>query len=45
VKRGDSLASIAEKFNLSVHDLSRANNLRRKSKLRAGIRLVIPKNI
>jgi len=44
VKRGDSLASIAEKFNLSINDLSRANNLKRKSKLRAGIRLVIPKN-
>jgi len=45
VKKGDSLASIAEKFNLSVHELSRANNLKRKSKLRAGVRLVIPKEI
>lgn len=45
VKEGDSLASIAEKFNLSVHELSRANNLKRKSRLRAGVRLVIPKDI
>lgn len=43
VKKGDSLASIAERFNLSVKDISKANNMKRKSKLRAGVRLNIPR--
>ncbi len=43
VKRGDSLASIADRYNLSVIELSKANNIKRKSKLRAGVRLSIPR--
>lgn len=43
VKKGDSLASIADRYNLSVVDLSKANNIKRKSKLRAGVRLSIPR--
>ncbi len=43
VKKGDSLASIADKYNLSVIELSKHNNITRKSKLRAGVRLAIPK--
>lgn len=43
VKRGDTLASIANKFDLSVIELSKANGIKRKSKLRAGARLSIPR--
>lgn len=43
VKRGDSLASIADRYNMSVIELSKHNNITRKSKLRAGVRLAIPK--
>ena len=43
VKKGDSLASIADRYNLSVKDLSKHNNIAKKSKLRAGVRLSIPK--
>ncbi|WP_409477794.1 LysM peptidoglycan-binding domain-containing protein [Pseudobdellovibrio sp. HCB154] len=43
VKRGDSLASIADKFDVSVIELSKANGIKRKSKLRAGVRLNIPR--
>lgn len=43
VKRGDSLASIADRYNLSVIQLSKYNNIAKKSKLRAGVRLSIPK--
>lgn len=42
VKKGDSLFSIAQKFNLSISDLSKANKLQRKTVLRSGLRLVIP---
>ncbi|MFN3454367.1 MAG: LysM peptidoglycan-binding domain-containing protein [Pseudobdellovibrio sp.] len=43
VKKGDNLAKIAQKFSLSVTELSKANNLQRKTKLRAGTRLTIPR--
>lgn len=43
VKRGDSLASIADKFDVSVVELSKKNGLKRKTKLRAGVRLSIPR--
>lgn len=43
VKRGDSLASIANKFDISVIELSKKNGIKRKSKLRAGVRLSIPR--
>lgn len=43
VKRGDSLASIANRYNISVLELSKHNNIQKKSKLRAGVRLAIPK--
>jgi membrane-bound lytic murein transglycosylase D len=43
VKRGDSLASIANKFDISVMELSKKNGIKRKSKLRAGARLSIPR--
>lgn len=43
VKRGDTLASIADKFDMSVIELSKANGIKRKSKLRAGLRLNIPR--
>ncbi len=42
VKKGDSLFSIAQKFNLSISDLSKANKLKRKTVLRSGLRLVVP---
>ena len=43
VKKGDSLASIADRYNVSVLELSKHNNIQKKSKLRAGVRLSIPK--
>jgi membrane-bound lytic murein transglycosylase D len=42
VKKGDSLASIADRFKMSIGELSQANNIKRKSKLKAGVRLNIP---
>ena len=42
VKKGDSLFSIAQRFNLSIGDISKANKLQRKTVLRSGLRLVIP---
>ncbi len=44
VQPGDSLASIAEKYKVSVLDLKKTNKLSRKSKLRAGRRLVLPES-
>lgn len=43
VKKGDTLASIADRFDMSVIELSKANGIKRKSKLRAGLRLSIPR--
>lgn len=42
VQPGDSLASIAEKYNVSVVDLKKANRLNRKSKVKTGSKLIIP---
>ncbi len=44
VQPGDSLASIAEKYKVSVIDLKKTNKLSRKSKIRSGRRLALPKN-
>lgn len=43
VKKGDTLASIADKFDTSVVNLSKVNRIKRKTKLRAGLRLNIPR--
>lgn len=42
VQPGDSLASIAEKYNVTLVDLKKANRLSRKSKVKSGAKLVIP---
>jgi membrane-bound lytic murein transglycosylase D len=43
VKKGESLATIARKLKVSRVDLSEANNLSVKSKVRAGQALVVPR--
>lgn len=42
VRRGDTLTRIAKKHNVTLSKLLAVNELRRSSKLNAGIRLVIP---
>ena len=42
VKRGDNLSKIAERFNVGLSDLKRANNIGRSSIIRVGQRLNIP---
>ncbi len=42
VRSGESLSTIARKYGVSVQALRKANNLRRRSVLRAGNKLVIP---
>ena len=42
VQPGDSFYSIAKKYNVSIVELKKANNIRRGSKLRAGSRILIP---
>ncbi|MBC7741597.1 MAG: transglycosylase SLT domain-containing protein [Bdellovibrionaceae bacterium] len=44
VQPGDSLASIAVKYKVSISDLTKANNLSRKSKIKSGVKLVLPEN-
>jgi membrane-bound lytic murein transglycosylase D len=44
VQPGDSLASIAEKYKISVLDLKRSNKLSRKSKIKSGRRLALPES-
>jgi membrane-bound lytic murein transglycosylase D len=44
VKKGDSLASIASKYKISIQDLVKANNLDRKTKIKAGAKLILPEN-
>jgi len=44
VRPGDSLASIAEKYKVSVIDLKKTNKLSRKSKIKSGRRLALPEN-
>ena len=43
VQRGDTLKKIAARFDMTVKELARANNLRVGAKLRVGQRLCIPK--
>ena len=43
VKRGDSLSRIARRLRVSTADLAEANNISRRSKLRIGQELVIPR--
>lgn len=42
VKQGDSLWSISRRYNLTVDDLCKANNIKEKSILRINQKLVIP---
>ena len=44
VQPGDSLASIATKYKVSVNDLKKVNSLNRKSKIKTGVKLVLPEN-
>lgn len=44
VQPGDSLASIAQRYKVSVADLKKVNNLSRKSKIKTGTRLSLPDN-
>ncbi|MBC7752894.1 MAG: LysM peptidoglycan-binding domain-containing protein [Moraxellaceae bacterium] len=44
VRKGDSLASIASKYKVSIQDLVKVNNLGRKTKIKAGARLTLPQN-
>ncbi|WP_413293103.1 LysM peptidoglycan-binding domain-containing protein [Bdellovibrio sp. HCB185ZH] len=42
VQSGDSLFSIAQRYSTSVAELQKANNIKRKSKLKLGMKLKIP---
>lgn len=42
VRRGDNLSRIAEKFNVGLSELKRANNIRRSNFIKVGQRLSIP---
>lgn len=42
VKRGESLATIAQKYNTTVAELLKLNNLNRKSVLRTGVKIKLP---
>ncbi len=42
VRRGDTAGAIARRYNLSLKELKRANNLDRKGRIRIGQRLKIP---
>lgn len=44
VQPGDSLASIASKYQITVNDLKKANRLSRKSKVKSGKKLILPEN-
>lgn len=44
VQPGDTLASIAEKYQTTINELKKLNSLSRKSKLKSGIKLVVPQN-
>ncbi len=44
VQKGDSLASIASKYKVTVQDIVKANNLGRKTKIRAGAKIKLPQN-
>lgn len=42
VRQGETLASIAARYGVSVNELARANGIRNPRNLRAGARLVVP---
>lgn len=42
VKKGDTLEKIAKKYNISVEDLKKANNITDEKKLREGMKLKVP---
>lgn len=42
VKKGENLSKIAKRYEVSVSSLKRANNLKARSKLKLGTKLVIP---
>ncbi|MGE5085206.1 MAG: LysM peptidoglycan-binding domain-containing protein [Bacillota bacterium] len=42
VQSGDSLFSIAQKYSTSVSELQRTNNIKRRTKLKLGMKLKIP---
>ncbi|RYZ81117.1 MAG: LysM domain-containing protein, partial [Proteobacteria bacterium] len=42
VQSGDTLSSIAKKYDVSINELKKANNIRRGRMLKVGIRLSIP---
>jgi membrane-bound lytic murein transglycosylase D len=42
VKPGETLFTIAQKYGVTVEALKKANNLKKKSVLRVGVRLMIP---
>ena len=44
VKDGENIKTLASKFNISVQDLMRLNNLYFDSELRAGMEIIVPKN-
>lgn len=44
VQPGDSLASIAEKYKVSIFELKKTNKISRKSKIKTGRRLVLPES-
>lgn len=44
VQPGDTLFSIAAKYQTTISELKRLNSLSRKSKLRSGIKIIVPKS-
>ncbi|MFN3978496.1 MAG: LysM peptidoglycan-binding domain-containing protein [Sulfurihydrogenibium azorense] len=42
VKKGDTLEKIAKKYNVSIEDIKKANNIKDEKKLREGMKLKIP---
>ncbi|NOZ03391.1 MAG: LysM peptidoglycan-binding domain-containing protein, partial [FCB group bacterium] len=42
VRRGESLWSIAKKYNISIHDLASVNKIRNRHKIRVGQKLTVP---
>ena len=44
VQPGDSLASIAERYKVSVSDLKKVNGLNRKARIKTGTRLSLPES-
>ncbi len=43
VKRGDNLWRISRKFNTTVNEICRANNISKRKKLKPGMKLIIPR--